>query len=111
MATISFPENFYTLRNVEPIFGTIFHPRTPDQAALAQIEAALIRAHNQYLARQYNDAIQTYQNAQSLIYAQIDPGYFGNIKVIVEFPFAADLFAPLLSASLEWMNTLPVQQS
>jgi hypothetical protein len=31
MAAVSFPENFYTLRKVEPIFGTIFNPRTPDQ--------------------------------------------------------------------------------
>ena len=111
MAPVSFPENFYTLRNVEPVFGTIFNPRTPDQAALAQIESVLTQAHNQYLARQYNDAIKSYLNAQSLIYAQIDPGYLGNIGVITQFPFNSELFAPMLSASLEWMNTLPVQQS
>jgi hypothetical protein len=67
MAQVSFPENFYTLRKVEPVFGTIFNPRTPDQAALAQIESVLTQAHDQYLARQYTDAIQSYLNAQSLI--------------------------------------------
>jgi hypothetical protein len=111
MATVAFQENYYTLRKTDQVYGTLFHPRTPDQAALAQIEAELTKAHNQFLARQYNAAIDTYKTAQSLIYAQIDPGYLGNIKNIAAFPFAVGLFQPLLSASLEWMNTLPVQQA
>jgi multidrug efflux pump subunit AcrA (membrane-fusion protein) len=111
MAAVTFLENYYTFRKTTQIYGTIFHPRTPDQAALAQIEAELTQAHNQFLARQYNAAIQTYQTAQSLIYAQIHPGYLGNITNIIAFPFASELFQPLLSASLEWMNTLPVQQA
>jgi hypothetical protein len=111
MATVRFPENFYTLRKMEPVFGTIFNPRTPDQAALAQIETALTQAHAQFIARKYTDAIQSYRNAQSLIYAQIDPGHLGNIHVVTQFPYASELFTPLLSAALEWMNTLPVQQS
>jgi hypothetical protein len=111
MAAITFHENYYTLRKTTQVYGTLFNPRTPDQATLAQIEQELTQAHNQFLARQYNDAIQTYQTAQSLIYAQIDPSYLGNITNILTFPFNVDLFQPLLSASLEWMNTLPVQQA
>jgi hypothetical protein len=111
MPVALFPENYYTLRKTTEIFGTLFHPRTPDQAALAQIETELTQAHSQFLARRYDVAIRTYQAAQSLIYAQIDPGYLGNITSIGVFPFASGLFEPLLSASLEWMNTLPVQQA
>jgi hypothetical protein len=109
MTITVFPENYYSFRKVEPVFGTIFNPRTPDQAALADIEDKLIQAHNQYLARQYSDAIQSYQDAQALIYAQIDPGFLGNITGLL--PLIPALFTPLLSASLEWMNVLPVQQA
>jgi hypothetical protein len=111
MAAAAFAANYYSFRKVVPVFGTIFHPRTPDQAALADIEAKLIQAHNQYLAREYRDAIQSYQDAQAMIYAQMDPGFLGNITSVTQLPLSPQLFTPLLSASLEWMNILPVQQA
>jgi hypothetical protein len=108
---VAFAENFYSFRKVTRVFGTVFHPRTADWAALADIEDKLVQAHNQYIARQYRDAIQSYQDAQSLIYAQISPGFLGNISSISQLPLSQAVFAPLLSASLEWMNVLPVQQA
>jgi hypothetical protein len=111
MAVVAFQENYYSFRQVTRVFGTIFNPRTPDQAALANIEDKLVQAHNQYLARHYWDAIRSYQDAQALIYAQIDPSFLGNITAITQLPLNPELFTPLLSASLEWMNVLPAQQA
>jgi hypothetical protein len=111
MAAAAYAENYYSFRKVTQVFGSIFNPRTPDQAALANIEDTLVQAHNQYLSRQYWDAIQSYLDAQSLIYAQLDPAFLGNIRSIAQLPMRPDLFTPLLSASLEWMNLLPVQQA
>src|SRR5436853_151007 len=111
MAATKFFENVYSFRKSDLIFGSIFHPRTPDQAALADIESKLIQANNLFVARKYNDAINSYQAAKALIYAQIDAGFLGNVSNVKFIPSAVSLFTPLLSSSLEWMNTLPVQQT
>jgi hypothetical protein len=62
-----------------------YGPRTPDQSAIADIDDKLAMAHNQYVARQYWNAIQSYQDAQALIYAQLDAGFLGNLTSITQF--------------------------
>jgi hypothetical protein len=111
MAAAKFLENYYSFRKTDLVYGTFFHPRTPDQAALAEIESELSQAHTQFLSRQFTDAIATYLDTKSLIYAQIDPGYTGNAGNGSLLSVDPKLFVPLLSASLEWLNILPVQQA
>jgi hypothetical protein len=111
MAPAQFPENYYSFRKTDLVYGTIFHPRTPDQATLAEIESELVQANNQFLARQYGDAINTYQDVKQLIYGQLDPAFTGNAGNPSLLAVDPKLFTPMLSASLECMNLLPVQQA
>jgi len=97
---IKFAENVYSFKYVRiPILA-----QTPAEQSLADISTKLADAARLQL-RQYQVAIELYQDAQALIYAQIDPGYIpppgGNSQV---FPRDPKLFPPLLSASLEWAN-------
>jgi hypothetical protein len=61
-------------------------------------------------ARQYNDAITTYHGAESLIYSQLDSEWDPELgaKFRPFLPRNASLFAPLLSATSQWLNILPV---
>ncbi|HYV39554.1 MAG TPA: hypothetical protein VE988_27955, partial [Gemmataceae bacterium] len=113
MANVNFSENYYSFRQTYRIFDQLLQPLTPEQAALAAIEARLVNAHNEYLARRYQAAIQAYKEAETLIYAQLNPSFpygFSGMNGVLQLSRDPKLFEPLLSASLEWLNVLPVRQ-
>jgi len=115
MTFVKFAENYYSFRYTSRIFDTLLQPLTPQQAALAAIESKLGEAHNNYLVSRFQIAIQAYKEAETLIYAQIDPSFpygFHGIDAILHLGTSRHpkLFEPLLSASLEWLNLLPVRQ-
>jgi hypothetical protein len=93
----------YAFRYTQKVFGTAFHADTPESSALSAIEDALTKGHADYLAGHYQDAINDYKQAASLVYAQLHPAGSGGRYVISRDP---SLFAPLLSLGLEWMNVL-----
>jgi hypothetical protein len=65
VAVTKFAENYYSFRKTDLIYGSVQYPRTPDQSVLAEIKGKLAQANSHYLARQYNDAIESYQQARS----------------------------------------------
>jgi hypothetical protein len=85
------------------VFTTVFQPDTPAAAALAAIEAKLTEGHADFLAGQYQPAIDAYHQAASLIYGQLHPQAIGGTGTISISPV---LFSPMLSLGLEWMNVL-----
>jgi hypothetical protein len=94
----------YSFRSTQRVFGTAFNADTPESAALSAIEDALMKGHAHYLAGHYQDAIRDYQRAAALVYAQLHPAGSGGRSKPSRHP---ELFVPLLSLSLEWMNLLP----
>jgi hypothetical protein len=109
MASPPFAENFYSFRATKLTFDAAKVVRSPTQAALAAIESKLVDANNYFLGRQYQDAIRAYNQAAVLIYAQIRPSFPSGIYVdSALLPRDPNLFEPLLSASLEWMNVVSI---
>jgi hypothetical protein len=86
------------------VFGYLVTPSTPSEAQLAAIEITLVQAHNEFLAHRYQDAINSYKLAQSLIHAQIQPGFSPGYHDLVVEP---GLFDSILSLGLEYLNALP----
>jgi len=82
----------------------------PDTAVLTSIQQLLNTAAADFNQQQYQASINAYQSAASLIYAHLDPQWSPDtiLKYELEFPRAAALFDPLLSASAQWLNILPV---
>ncbi|MFF7754286.1 hypothetical protein ACFZCP_34775 [Streptomyces sp. NPDC007971] len=82
---------------------------TSESAYLKSVEAAMLAANNAYAGRRYQEAIDGYRAAQALVYGHLDPGvHVGVLRGIDLLPRHPDLFAPLLSAAVEWANVLPV---
>lgn len=106
---IEFAENLYSFRKFEPIYEFIVQPKTPDEKALAAIEAKLIDANQKFMAREYQAAVTSYQEAQALIYSQLNPRFPPGRFVDFLYPQGPKIFDSLLSLSLEYMNVLPVQ--
>jgi hypothetical protein len=80
-----------------------------DMDLVSGIEAALLQASQAYTDRKYRGAIDSYLQAQSLLYSHIDSGcVLGAVERSADLPRDSSLFDPLLSASLEWLNVLPV---
>ncbi len=93
----------YSFRYTTGVFTTVFQPDTPAAAALAAIEAKLTEGHADFLAGQYQPAIDAYHQGASLIYGQLHPQAVGGTGTISISPV---LFRPMLSLGLEWMNVL-----
>lgn len=93
----------YSFRYTTGVFTTVFQPDTPAAAALAAIEAKLTEGHADFLAGQYQPAIDAYHQAASLIYGQLHPQAVGGTGTISISPVP---FSPMLSLGLEWMNVL-----
>ncbi|MGA2736452.1 MAG: hypothetical protein ABSG65_03265 [Bryobacteraceae bacterium] len=89
--------------------GTV-DPSNTDTAMLAQIESLMASAAASFNARQYNDAISSYQAAESLIYSNLDPEWEPELgtQFWPVLPRDPSLFSPLLSATSQWLNILPV---
>ncbi len=113
MGVIQFAENFYAFRATERVFDNT--KAAPEQASLKEIEAALVEANNRFLARQYQSSIEFYRRAERLIYVQINPSFPGvggsGAGPVIEVPRAREIFDPMLSASAEWLNVLPLREA
>ena len=61
-------------------------------------------------ARQYADAISNYRAAESLLYSVLDPQWQPEVgaKLRIALPRDPGLFTPMLSATSQWLNVLPV---
>ncbi|WP_375772132.1 hypothetical protein NR798_15010 [Archangium gephyra] len=111
MAGILHAENYYAFRQLELVVDFDRAPRSATSAELAEIEAALVRANQQFIARHYQDAIASYRFAERLIHSHLDSAAPVWVpRAGFEVSRARELFDPLLSASLEWMNALPVHE-
>jgi hypothetical protein len=108
MTAQKFLENFYSFRVVDTVFGSA-HSSGQDAVLLAEVEQDLATASSDYLAHHYQDAINAYKQAEGLIYSHLDPAFPIGTPWLT-LPRDATLFNPLLSASLEWMNILPVHE-
>lgn len=82
---------------------------SPELAPLTAIQAKLAQAAANANARRYQEAIEAYQSAHRMI--------LGHLTAKKQAPIATkapqisqELFMPLLSASAEWLNVLPVVQ-
>ena len=84
-----------------------------DAALLSQINSLLNSAASSFAARDYSDALNTYFACESLIYAHLDPQW--NPALASKFrpllPRDPSLFGPLLSATCQWLDILPVAVS
>jgi hypothetical protein len=82
----------------------------PDVALLAQIAAMLAGAASYFNGREYANALSAYFDCESLIYAHLDPQWNpvtgGKVRPLL--PRDPALFDPLLSATSQWLNILPV---
>jgi hypothetical protein len=107
MVAIRFAEDFYSFRSYSPVFGGLTAPPAPSEAALAAIDAKLVEASNLFYARKYSAAIDAYNLAAQLIWAQIRPAFQGGIVDIGALSFDQRLFDPMLSLGAEWLNVLP----
>ena len=70
MATLQFAENFYSFRATQRTLDAFAIARSPSQASLAAIEAKLVEANNDFLARRYQDAIRAYNAAAGIVRIQ-----------------------------------------
>ncbi|MBV9581300.1 MAG: tetratricopeptide repeat protein, partial [Chloroflexi bacterium] len=101
--------SLYSFRFYSSVVSQVDGIAPADTVLVSEIEAALLEANQNYVARHYQAAIDAYLKAQALIYSQIDSGaVLGIVRRIVFLPRDASLFDPLLSASVEWTNVLPV---
>jgi len=84
-----------------------------DAALLAQIDSLLNSAAASFAARDYSDALNTYFACESLIYAHLDPQWDPDLanKFRPLLPRDPSLFDPLLSATCQWLDILPVAVS
>ena len=86
---------------------------TTNAALLSQINSLLGSAAASFTARDYNGALNTYFASQSLIYAHLDPQWDPDLtnKFRPLLPRDPTLFDPLLSATCQWLDLLPVPVS
>jgi hypothetical protein len=96
--------NLYSFRSIRNLLPDGISPATRATAALAAIEAALVQANLDYLDHRYQPAIEGYQRAERLVFAQLYP-LAGPTGPVSRNP---QLFGPLLSIGAEWLNVLPV---
>ena len=84
-----------------------------DAALLSQIDSLLNSAAASFAARDFNDALSTYFACESLIYAHLDPQWDPDLgtKLRTLLPRDPSLFTPLLSATCQWLDILPVAVS
>ena len=80
---------------------------------LGYFDAVSCSAAASFAARDYNGALNTYLASESLIYAHLDPqwdpGLMNKFRPLL--PRDPSLFDPLLSATCQWLDILPVPVS
>ena len=108
-ATSYVSELAYTYRRNHPVLSgvTLQGGASADTAVLSQIDGLLADAASAYHERRYQDAIDSYQQARTILWQQLFP-----LTVLDEkIAWSTDLLHPLVSYSAEWLNVLPVQQA
>ena len=101
-------ENTYSFRYATSLVSEVAGSGGPDAATLSQIESLLSQASQYYWQRKYQDAINTYQKAGTLIYQYLDPSAPVNVVGIYgQLSKDPALFTSLLSVAAEYMNVLP----
>jgi len=103
-------ENYYSFRYPRPVLDATTTGSSPEAATLANIEALLTSANQNYWQRQYNTAIDFYNRAAAAIYAIIDPSFVATGPVRQPLPSSPLLLPGLLSAAAEYLNVLPINQ-
>ncbi len=81
-----------------------------DMALLQQVDQLLRAAGTAYTRRQYDDAIDSYRQAESLIFAHLDPLWRPDVigRPWFEFPRDPALLDSLLGAATQWLNVATV---
>jgi hypothetical protein len=110
MATLTQKIATYSFIDRPAITLTPSETTNPDTATLANVASLLSAAAASFNARNYNDAIDKYHSAESLIYAHLDPQWSPpiGVKLRPRLPRDPALFDPLISASSQWLNILAV---
>ena len=103
-----FEENYYSLRYSTNLVDASVAGSSPESATLASIESTLASANAAYQAREYQTAIDEYQDAAGQIYGLIDPSFLTPGGRGFKLPTDPALFTGLLSAAAEYWNVLPV---
>ncbi len=103
-----FVEYYYSLRYSTNLIDASVAGSSPESATLASIESTLASANAAYQAREYQTAINDYQDAAGQIYALIDPSFLTPGGRGFSLPTDPTLFTGLLSAASEYWNVLPV---
>src|SRR5437868_10006865 len=107
MNGIRWVENFYTL--CKPSLTELGGGgSTAAEADVASIRDRLDQANVAYWGGRYQDAIAVYEDVAAMLTAFVSPGYGGGGRVLGPVEIPPGLFEPLLSASLELLNALPV---
>ncbi|PEZ06746.1 hypothetical protein CN326_09720 [Bacillus sp. AFS018417] len=122
---IEYPENYVSVRNIRQSVSACseeienlsknYGGGCPQEEAdfqsrrkLLEIKRHLAQAHEFYLKSQYQKAIEEYKLAQGTIYRLLDPSVPEEIccRPEVQFPVHNDMFYPLLTASLEYVEAI-----
>lgn len=121
--TAKFPENFITLRwqrlpaaLVSAELASLIALRKDDTAdanlasrqQLLEIEQHLCKAHELYLKQQYQAAVDEYKLTQGILYQLLIASFplAAARRPAIVFPLDRNLFFPLLTASLEFVEAL-----
>jgi hypothetical protein len=99
----------YSFRRTAAVLAAV--DLTPDEAAgtaaLARVDALLAGAAAALNQRRYNDAVDAYNQARSLLWTQLYP----LTTLDEQLAWKTDLMKTLVSYSAEWLNVLPVEQA
>jgi hypothetical protein len=103
-----FAENTYTLRYTGSLVASVVATAGPDAATLAAIESALNAAHQLYWQGRYQDAIDSYKRAGTLIYQYLDASTpIAVTGIYDQLSKDVALFDPLLNVAAQHLNLLP----
>ncbi len=99
----------YSYRRAAAVLAgaSITGPASAAIAVLAQVDALLTDAAAAYNRRQYQEAIDDYQQVRTLLWKQLFPLTTLDEKLA----WSTDLLTTLASYSAEWLNVLPVEQA
>src|SRR5690242_18463935 len=103
MASIMHAELAYSYRRYRAIITDV----TDDNRTLSIVEQLLVGAGQSYRSRRYQDAIDQYQRARSLLWSQLYP----LIDLDEGRAWAVDLRRSFVSYGAEWLNLLPIEQA
>jgi tetratricopeptide (TPR) repeat protein len=125
---VKYPENFLTLRwRREPSvlisqeYASLYQLRQTavdktdanmdSNLKLLEIEGHLTKAHELYFKHQYQQALDEYKSTQGLIYQLLDVSFplATAQRPEIEFPVNKNIFSPLITSSLEFVEALALR--